>query len=169
VLAWHYDSGTIAGVDISGLTAVAVAEIPANMMTPGSWRVALFLDERGSDAQREALMAGLTGHYGGPMADIARLFGEVVAVVAAPIQHDVEDGRGVLEIPRVLRCEMQPYTNMRGNATTLQDGTFTTVPEAPAYIAKQSRYWVKLPQFGMTWEYRESNAIQTEYRVEYDG
>jgi hypothetical protein len=42
-----------------------------------------------TSAQQEALLAAFTGKEGGPLADLAGLIGEVVAVERAPIEFDV--------------------------------------------------------------------------------
>ncbi|HEX9560564.1 MAG TPA: DUF1326 domain-containing protein [Candidatus Dormibacteraeota bacterium] len=168
-IAWHYDKGRIGNVDVSGLTAVSITHIPGNILTPKSWRAVLFIDAKATDEQKNAIVGAIAGEYGGPLADLFQLVGKVEAVKTAPIRHDVEDGHGVLEIPGVLEAEMDPYRNSDGRMTTLRDSIFSTVPGSPAYVSKQSRYRVNLPEFGMVWEYKNSNAVQADYRMEFKG
>ncbi len=168
-IAWHYDKGRIGNVDVSGLTAVSITHIPGNILTPKSWRAVLFIDAKATDEQKNAIVGAIAGEYGGPLADLFQLVGKVEAVKTAPIRHDVEDGHGVLEIPGVLEAEMEPYRNSDGRMTTLRDSIFSTVPGTPAYVSKQSRYRVNLPEFGMVWEYKNSNAVQADYRMEFKG
>jgi len=168
-IAWHYDKGRIGNVDVSGLTAVSITHIPGNILTPKSWRAVLFIDAKATDEQKSAIVGAIAGEYGGPLADLFQLVGKVEAVKTAPIRHDVEDGHGVLEIPGVLEAEMDPYRNSDGRMTTLRDSIFSTVPGSPAYVSKQSRYRVNLPEFGMVWEYKNSNAVQADYRMEFKG
>ena len=168
-IAWHYDKGTIGGVDVSGHTAVSITHIPGNVLTPKSWRAVLFVDDQASEEQRNAIVGAIAGEYGGPLADLFQLVGEVLAVRTAPIRHHVKDGHGVLEIPGVLEAEMEPYRSADGSMTTLRDSIFSTVPGSPAYLSKQSHYRVNLPEFGMVWEYKNSNAVQADYRMEFQG
>src|ERR687885_1681643 len=77
-IAYHYDQGHIGAVDVSGLSVVAIAHVPGNILTPKSWKVALFVDERASEEQKDAIVGVLSGQYGGPMADMAQLIGEGV-------------------------------------------------------------------------------------------
>jgi len=168
-IAWHYDKGRIGNVDVSGLTAVSITHIPGNILTPKSWRAVLFIDAKATEEQKNAIVGAIAGEYGGPLADLFQLVGKVEAVKTAPIRHDVEDGHGVLEIPGVLEAEMEPYRNSDGRMTTLRDSIFSTVPGTPAYVSKQSRYRVNLPEFGMVWEYKNSNAVQADYRMEFKG
>jgi hypothetical protein len=62
---------------------------------------------------------------------------------------------------------MEPIVGANGVATSLQETAFTTVPGAPAYAAKTTRFEVSLPQHGMTWSIAGKNAIQTPWRAEH--
>jgi len=44
--AYHFDHGTIRGIDVSGLNFVRVVHIPGNVLTPASWKQVVFIDER---------------------------------------------------------------------------------------------------------------------------
>ena len=41
IVAYHFDSGTISGVDVSGLTLVSAVNIPGNVLE-GNWRQLVF-------------------------------------------------------------------------------------------------------------------------------
>jgi hypothetical protein len=60
VLAYHFDKGTIDGVDVTGRTIALVSHIPGNVLN-GNFRVAVYLDEGTSDAQQEAILNVYTG------------------------------------------------------------------------------------------------------------
>jgi hypothetical protein len=63
-LSWVVQSGSAGPVDLSGLAAVLVFRYDDDV--EGSrWLYRLYVDERGDDAQREALAAILTGKGGG--------------------------------------------------------------------------------------------------------
>jgi hypothetical protein len=164
-VAYHYDAGTIRGVDISGLSLVNVVKIPGNVLTPGSWRIVMFVDERATDEQLQALTDAYSGKLGGPLADLAGLVGEVLAVQRAPISHEIRGGTGTLRIGDSVAAEMAPYTGPGGQATTLRDSIFSTVPGSPAYVSKASSHTVNLPEFGMVWSFEGRNAIQSDYRI----
>jgi hypothetical protein len=167
--AYHFDRGAIGGVDVGGLSYVAVCDIPGNVLTPGSWRIVMYIDERASDEQLEAIRAAFAGDLGGPLADLAGLVGEVVAVERAPIVHEVRGGKGVLKIGDFVSSEMQPYTGPDGSTTTLRDSIFSTVPGSPAYVGKADSLRVDLPQYGMQWEFKGRNAIQSDWKLDFTG
>jgi hypothetical protein len=154
-VAYKFTSGTINGVDVGGLSLVNVVRIPGNVLTPGSWKIAMFVDDRASDAQFQAIVDAYGGKLGGPLADLAGLVGEVVG------------GTGTLRIGDVLSSEMAPYTGPDGTTTTLQNTVFSTVPGSPAYVSKASSHTVNLPQYGMVWSFEGRNAIQSDYRIEF--
>ena len=167
-VAYHFDKGTIRGVDVSGLSITNVAHIPGNVLQ-GNWRVAVFIDERATEDQMAAILEAYTGKLGGPLADLAGLIGEVVDVQRAPIRHEVKGGKGVLEVgDNAVSAEMQPFIGADGQTkTTLRDSVFSTVPGSPAYVAKASYNRVNLPQYGMVWSFEGRNAIQSDYHMTY--
>ena len=107
VLAYHFDKGTIDGIDVTGRTIALVSHIPGNVLK-GNFRIAVYLDEGTSDAQQEAILNVYTGKLGGPVAELAKLVGEVVSVERAPIVFDVNEGRGTLTVSDVSHSELEP-------------------------------------------------------------
>jgi len=160
-VAYHFDAGTIKGVDVGGLSIVNVVQIPGNVLTPGSWKIVMFVDERATDEQLEALTAAYGGTLGGPLADLAGLVGEVLDVRRVPIRHEIRDGSGTLSVGDFVSAEMAPY---RG-ATVRQPRSGTRSsrrsPGSPAYVSKASSHTVNLPQYGMVWSFEGRNAIQS--------
>jgi len=165
--AYRFDRGTIRRVDVSGLSFINVCHIPGNVLAPGSWRVVSFVDDRASDEQYQAILDAYHGRLGGPLADLAGLVGEVVAVERAPILHETRDGTGTLRIGEVVSAEMEPLRGPDGTLTTLRDSLFSTVPGSPAYVAQASHHRVHLPGHGMVWSFEGCNAIQSDYRITY--
>ena len=133
--AYHFDRGTIRGIDVSGLNYVRVVHIPGNVLTPASWQQVVFVDEQASEEQRQAILDAYDGKLGGPLADLAGLIGETLGVELATITHEVHQGKGRLTIGDVVHSEMHPYAGPDGSTTTLRDSLFSTVPGSPAYVA----------------------------------
>ncbi|MFN2607324.1 MAG: DUF1326 domain-containing protein [Acidimicrobiales bacterium] len=164
--AYKFDSGVINGVDVSGLSFVNVCYIPGNVLTPGSWKVVSFVDDRASDDQHDAILDAYHGRLGGPLADVAGLVGEVLGVERAPIEHETNSGNGVLRIGDFVSAEMEPFRSPDGETiTTLRDSLFSTVPGSPAYVARAHTHTVELPRYGMVWSFEGRNAIQSDYHI----
>ncbi len=168
LIAYHLDRGEIGGVDVTGLTVANIVEIPGNALA-GGWRVVVVIDADASDEQHEALVAAFGGQLGGGLADLAGLVDELVAIEWEPISHAVEAGTGTIRIPGVLEAEIAPITGASGEPTTLQETMFSTVPGAPAYVSKASRFSVDLAAYGMSWSFEGHNAVQTPWRMEHAG
>jgi hypothetical protein len=166
--AYHFERGTIRDVDVTGLSLVVVCIIPGNVLAPASWRVVQFVDERADDDQLAAILDAYQGRLGGPLADLAGLTGEVLAVRRAPILHETVHGKGLLQVGDALTAEMEPYRGPDGSITTLRDSLFSTVPGSAAYVAKARSHRVDLPEFGMVWSFENRNAIQSDYRISHE-
>jgi hypothetical protein len=169
VVAYHFDRGTIRGVDVSGLTLANVAFIPGNVLA-GNWQLVMFVDERATDEQMQAIVDAFSGKLGGPLADLAELIGEVKAVVRAPVSHEVAEGRGTLAVGGdKVAAVMEPYRGPDGSVTTLQNSIFSTVPGSPAWVGKAERFAVNLPEHGWTYEFEGRNAIQSDWTIDFRG
>ncbi len=162
IIAWHFDKGTIEGVDVTGLTLAAVAHVPGNILE-GNWRVAIFVDERASTQQEDALLKVYTGKAGGPVADLAALIGEVVSVERAPITFAVQGGKGTLKIASDYYAELEPYVSAAGKTTTLADTVFSTVPGAPVFVGKAPVYRSKNAKLNIDLNIKDHNALQSTF------
>ncbi len=160
--AWHIDKGSIDGVDVAGRTVAMVCHIPGNVLK-GGFKVAVYTDDGGTDAQHEALLAVFSGQRGGPVAELAKLVGEVVSVQRVPLTFAVHEGRGTLKIADVGFAELEPYRGPNGAVTTLTDTIFSTVPGAPVFVGKATRYESRNPALGHDLKLSGYNALQSTF------
>jgi hypothetical protein len=168
VVAYHFDTGTINGVDVGGLSLVGVVNIPGNVLE-GNWRQLVYVDEQASDEQADAILDAFSGKLGGPLADLAELIGERVAVERAPIKHEIVDGAGKLTVGDKVQASMHPYTGPDGSTTTLNNSVFSTVPGSPAYVGVADSQKIDIPEHGYQWAYEKKNAIQSDWKLDYSG
>src|SRR5262245_10417259 len=108
VLAWQFDKGSIDGLDVAGRTFVILAHIPGNILN-GNWRIRIYLDDKTTAQQKDALLKVWTGKAGGPIADLARLVGEVVAVEQVPITFHVQGLNGTLKVGAAIKATLAPF------------------------------------------------------------
>jgi hypothetical protein len=162
VLAYHFDKGTVDGIDVTGRTVAIVSHIPGNVLN-GNFRIALYLDEGTSDTQQEALVNLYSGKLGGPVAELAKLVGEVISVERTPIRFDVNEGRGTLTVGDVSHAELEPYKGPDGSTTVLSNTIFSTVPGAPVFVGKATRYSSRHPGLGHNIELAGHNALQSTF------
>jgi len=166
IFAYHIDRGSVNGTDVTGHTVALFVHIPGNVLK-GNWKVALFVDDKATDQQQDALVNVWSGKLGGPVADVAQLVGEVVSVEKIPITYEIQEGKGTIKIGSIAEAEMEPYRGPTGQVTTLNESIFTTIPGAPAWVAKASRYVRKSSKYGLKdIDLQGHNAIQGSFRFE---
>jgi hypothetical protein len=163
ILAYHVDSGSIDGTDVSGLSYAILLHIPGNVLQ-GNWRIVVYIDDNASEAQQEALLSALTGKLGGPMADIAQLVGEVAAVERAAITFEVDQGKGTLRIGPSITADMESLAGATGQPMTMHDTVFTTIPGEPMYVGKAPTFQVNIPQYGFSIDLRDHSSVQGAFR-----
>ncbi|HEY3179590.1 MAG TPA: DUF1326 domain-containing protein [Casimicrobiaceae bacterium] len=162
MLAWRFDKGSIDGVDVAGRTIGLIAHVPGNILE-GNWRAAVYLDDKVSPQQEEAILKVYTGKLGGPVGELVKLIGEVVSVEKVPITFDVQGGKGTLKLGSAGYAELEPYKNATGTTTTLADTVFSTVPGAPVFVGKSPRYRSKNEKLGIDLDMKNHNALQSTF------
>jgi hypothetical protein len=165
VTSWHINKGQIDGLDVSNLTIAGLNHIPGNILK-GNWQVILAVDDKASAAQHTAMVEVFTGKRGGPMKDLAALYGKILAVEKTPISFKVVEGKGSLKIGQQVEAAMEPYKGATGEVTTLVGTVFSTIAGAPAYVSKASQYKVKEPRLAFNIDLSGHNAIQGKFRFE---
>jgi len=165
IVAWHFDKGTINGVDVSNRTIALIAHVPGNILQ-GNWRAAVYLDDRVSPEQEKAILDVYTGKLGGPVGDLVKLVGEVVSVEKTMIAFEVNGGKGVLKGGDVGYAELEPYQGATGGTTTLTDTIFSTVPGAPVFVGKAPKYRSKNAKLGIDLNLEGYNALQSVFRFD---
>jgi len=163
IVAYHIDRGVIDNVDVSGLTFANMAFLPGNVLK-GNWRVFVAIDDRATPQQQEALLNAFRGRLGGPLADLAQLVGEVVAVERLPITFTVEGASGRITIGALADAQIAPYIGATGQPTTLNESVFTTIPGSPAFVGKADFYRMQVPELGIDLNLEGHNAVQGHFR-----
>ena len=163
LIAWRFDKGsTINDLDVSGRTVAVIAHVPGNILE-GNWRAAVYLDEKVSPKQEEAILNVYTGKLGGPVGELVKLIAEVVSVEKVPITFNVEGGKGTIKLGEAGYAELEPYKSASGATTTLTDTVFSTVPGAPVFVGKAPRYRSKNEKLGIDLDIKGHNALQSTF------
>ena len=161
VLAWHFDKGEIEGIDVAGHTFVILAHIPGNILN-GNWRIRVYIDDKATSQQKDALLKVWTGNAGGPIADLAKLVGTVDAVEQVPITFNVQGVNGTLKVGNAIHAGLAPFMGATGQPTAMLDTIFTTIPGSPAYVGKASSYTANAPGFNINLQ--GHNAVSGSFR-----
>jgi hypothetical protein len=112
ILAWHIDEGRYGGVDLAGLSVVALGAFTGNIWAGAKAQLAIYIDKRADAAQRQALQAIWGGQAGGWMGGFAQLVEVVRGIEPAHIDFEVADDLSTwrVEIPGVLLGEAEALT-----------------------------------------------------------
>lgn len=100
-MAFHVTRGHFGDVPLDDLSFAVIAHAPGPM-ADGNWTVGLIVDERASDAQRDAIGAIASGSGGGPMAALGPLVGTFAGIEQRPIRFEKNGMTRSVAIPNVL-------------------------------------------------------------------
>src|SRR4051794_990174 len=141
VLAFHIDSGEVEGIDVGGLSVVAVADTP-RVMTEGNWRLGVVIDAAASDEQAGKLGSLFSGELGGPMEALGPLLGENLGSERAQIEFSSEDGNHSLKVGDSIEVEVEdlvPFGSESGKPARLVNIFHPAGPEMNLARSKGSR------------------------------
>ena len=89
--------------------------------------------------------------------------GEVVSVEKVPVTFTVKGGHGTIKLGDAGYAELEPYKSASGHTTTLTDTVFSTVPGAPVFVGKATRYRSKNDKVGIDLDIKGHNALQSTF------
>lgn len=129
------------GVSLAGQTVVIAFDFP-DLMFNGGGTGRVYLDDRASGAQREALEAIFTGQRGGPMGALAAMLSTWLPSHTSTIEV-TEDGDGVsVSVGAIGRVESRRLRDGGGNDFTLRGGGFIAGLEMEALdLAPSNSEW----------------------------
>jgi hypothetical protein len=156
LLAWHIDQGGFGEINLDGLNAVIAVHSPGHMMEV-KWKVALYVDERANQGQRDALTQIFSGQAGGHLAGLAPLIGEVLGVKAAPIEYRSEGKRRSMRLGDVADAEIEGLAGQNGGDVTVAGAPFAAVPGVSFVVAKSKQ--MRFSDYGLQWEVSNKNGF----------
>ncbi|WP_341936899.1 DUF1326 domain-containing protein [Marinimicrobium sp. C2-29] len=134
LVAWHIDKGAYGDTPLDGLNVVVALHTPG-AMADGNWKVVLYLDESGSESQRQALGTIFGGEAGGHPAVLASFIAEVLGVEYVPI-HYQSDERGVrLNVGETAGAVVHANEGPDSEPVTLHNHPFPVAPGKPLVLA----------------------------------
>jgi len=162
LFAWHITSGSKDGVDLSGLNAVMAVRTPKRM-TDGGWKVALYLDDRATAGQSEALGAVFSGSAGGHLAGLSPLIGEIAGVEPATIRFEKSGGSLHAEVAGVMSMSGEQVTGMDGQGPAVISNAplgavAQPIRQATAKDVSYRGHWSA--------EFTGTNSFVTDFRYE---
>lgn len=134
LVAWHIAEGRYGNTELDGLNVVVALHSPASM-ADGNWKVVLYLDEAGSEAQREALGNIFGGEAGGHPAVLASFIGEVLGIEPVPIHYEHSDGGVRLRVGETAGASVRANEGQDGKPVIVHNHPFAVAPGFPGVLA----------------------------------
>ena len=171
MVAYHVREGHYGDVSLDGLNLVACGEFEGNAWAGAQVTMALFIDERADQSQREALGAIFGGHAGGWPAVFAAMVVEVRGPEFAPVHVEVADDLSSwrAEVPGRVRAVGEalsgPTTPPGARVQLLNPPGSEVGPGQIATWGVATVDRVDAPDFSFTWEWdgRSSKHIPFDW------
>jgi hypothetical protein len=130
-------------------------------MAEVKWKVALYLDERASGEQREALTKIFSGQAGGHLGRIAQHIGEVLGVRSVPIEYQADGKRRSVRVGNVADATIQAIAAPAGDVT-VSGHPLAIAPGFPAVAARSER--LRYQDHGYSWEISKKNGFYSPFQ-----
>ena len=163
VVAWHVEEGHFNGVSLDDLNVVVALHTPGNM-ADRDWTAAVYLDDRASAEQQDALGTIFGGQAGGHPAHLAELISDVRGVKAVPLTFETDGTHGRLRIGEVgeIGCaDAAPVEGQEGAVPTIENHPLAVAPGYPAAVAKSSR--AHFDDHGIAFDVSERSALLSPF------
>jgi hypothetical protein len=131
-------------------------------MGEGGWRVAVYLDERADESQREALGAVLSGAQGGPPEMLAGLIGEQLGVKFVPISFTSDGDRKRVEVPGIMEFEVEGL-HAPGSSAVMEIANVFHPMGANLPIARSTTGRYSDPDYGLSFDNTGKNGHFREF------
>ena len=148
--SWHIDEGKAGATSLNGLN-VALAAYADGHMQKVKWLAALYIDERATPEQFEALKTIYTGQAGGFPAALAGFFERFLGVKAAPIHYVLDGKRRSVDIPGVLRAKIHAIDGQVGGDAVVTGHPLGLAPGNPLVVAQSDD--VALTDYDWNWKF----------------
>ena len=118
-LMFHINTGTFGEVQLDDLNVMLAARAPGPMIE-GNWTAAIYLDERATGEQQQALGAIFGGAAGGPMSALVPLIGTNLGAKLVPIEYRNEGRRRSARISNILDVTIEAVPSYKEDAVVIK-------------------------------------------------
>ena len=162
--AWRIIKGSYGDVPLDGLAVAFAANWP-KAIHEGNGTLALFIDERASAQQREAILTICSGQAGGlPFEILATTFSKVLDPIFAPIQFNLNGRDSSMRIGDALSIALEPIKNpvtKEPESVRIEHATGFIFKSAEAVSGKECR--VNVPGLNFSWPDKAGFVTRVNY------
>lgn len=161
IIGWHIDDGKYEDVGVDGLNAALAVYAPGHMTNP-DWRVALYLDDRASEEQAEALGAIFSGAAGGHPAVLAGFIGEVMGVAAAAITFDADEKSVAFRVGDIADTKIAAIEGQGGAQVKITNHPLAVAPGNEAIASRSDHF--RYSDHGYEWVLSDRNGFFSPFQ-----
>jgi hypothetical protein len=176
--AWHIEKGHFTNwtnsdrnsntsnnsINLASLNVVISVRAPGNMLTGSKWKIALYLDEKANNDQKEALTKIFTGQVGGEFfAEMLSRVGEILGTRSVPIEFNIEGKkRRKIKIPSIAEMEIEGLAGSNPDIEPkVVNPAFSNTPGIDPNIARSTRHVYN--DHGLEWDNSGKNAFYSRF------
>jgi len=167
VIGWRIQDGNYGNTRLDGLSVVLYGRIPGNVFQ-GNWTVGVYLDQRASQPQAQALGDIFAGNAGGWPAMLRPLIGNLLAPKQVPIQFQTIDGEHRITVPGLLEVGTERVPNpMPGQPPLDPKVSDLAVPFYTGSVSVRRSRTLRLSDPGMSFQYTGRSSLIGQF--DYSG
>ncbi len=159
LIVWHLDEGHFGDVSLNDLNVALAVHSPGHMAEV-KWKAALYVDERASAAQREALTKIFGGRAGGHLGRIAQHVGEVLEMRNISIEYRTDGKQRSVRLGNVADATIQAIEGPAGDVA-ISGHPLAIAPGFPAVVARSER--LHYQDHGYRWEISKRNGFYSPF------
>jgi hypothetical protein len=149
----------IESIQFPNLNVILAVHAPGHMITGPKWKLALYLDERSNNDQKDALTKIFTGQVGGELfVEILPRIGEKLGIRSVPVDFSIsETNKRKIKVPSFAEMEMEGSTGKDPNIELkVVNPAFSNTPAIDPIIARSTRHTYR--DYGLEWGNSGKNA-----------
>jgi len=167
VIGWRIQDGNYENTRLDGLSVVLYARMPGNAFQ-GNWTVGVYLDQRASQQQAQALGDIFAGNAGGWPAMLNSLIGNLLPPKQVPIQFQTVDGEHNITIPGLLEVGSERVPNpLPGQPPLDPKVSDLAVPFYTGSVNVRRSRTLRLSDPGMSFQYTGRSSLVGQF--DYSG
>jgi hypothetical protein len=161
--AWHIIRGNFGSIGLDDLNVVAFFHAPGNMLTGPKWKIVMYIDQRATAEQADAITKIYSGQSGGFFGAAKNLFGEILGIKQSPIKFGVEGRRRWLQINDSLQLDIDGIKGADQNReSVITNPAFSAVPDSDLVVARSTRN--SYNDFGFKWNNSGKSGFYCKFK-----
>lgn len=159
LVGWRIDYGSYDDTNLSGLNVAAAMYSPRDS---SKWKLGLYIDDRATPNQKDALGRIFTGEAGGHPEQLANEVAVLLGVRTVPIEFQSEGNHRRLQIEGIADLEIEGVHGYGGYPITITNHPLGTAPGFPAELSKSKR--LSFSDYGLEWNVAEKSGFFSPFR-----